>query len=189
MGSSASSANPHASSCIRVVATSAISKSLGMKGWRTAWLKRPYWWMASWTWAVCPLSPESQPYHGQHPKKYGHQVKVGGPAPLLSWTSTGVLHPDVESSVQEWCGPVGAHPEDSYKNDSRDRTPPLWGQCERAAVVQPADEKAKGDFITAFQYLKGGYNKGGGIDTLAGSIVILQVQMVSNWKREDLDWI
>lgn len=38
-------------------------------------------------------------------------------------TSTGVLCPDVESSVQERCGPFGAHPEESHKNDPRDGTP------------------------------------------------------------------
>ena len=42
------------------------------------------------------------------------------------------MHPDVESLVQERHGPAGAHPEEDYKNDPRDRTPP---QAERAVTV------------------------------------------------------
>ena len=39
--------------------------------------------------------------------------------------SPGVLCPDVESSVQEGHGPVGAHPEASHRNDAKDGTPLL----------------------------------------------------------------
>jgi len=42
-----------------------------------------------------------------------------------SKTSPGALHPDVEFSVQESHGPVGAHPEEGHKNDPRGGTPPL----------------------------------------------------------------
>jgi len=37
-------------------------------------------------------------------------------------TSPGVLHPNVESSVQEKPGPVGVHPEEGDRNDPKDGT-------------------------------------------------------------------
>jgi len=49
-------------------------------------------------------------------------------------TSPGVLHPDVEFSVQERHGSVGTCPEKSHKNDPRDGTPFLQGQAERAGA-------------------------------------------------------
>ena len=55
------------------------------------------------------------------------EVKGGDPAPLLCTGEIlpGVLHPDVESSVQWRCGPVRARSEEGYKNDLSDGTPPL----------------------------------------------------------------
>ena len=48
--------------------------------------------------------------------------------PLCSGeASPGVLYLDVESSVQERHGPVGARPEEGHKNDSRDATPMRTG--------------------------------------------------------------
>ena len=46
---------------------------------------------------------ETQLYTRLYLKKYDQQVKRGNPTPLLcaGETSSGVLHPDVESSVQE----------------------------------------------------------------------------------------
>jgi len=66
--------------------------------------------------AMCPLSPESQPYPGLHQKPCDQQGEGGDPAPLLcaGEASPGVLHPDVESSVQERHGPAGVHPEGSH---------------------------------------------------------------------------
>ena len=62
---------------------------------------------------MCPHSPESELYSGLHQKKCHQQGEGGDPAALLCGgeASPGVLHPDVESSVQERHGPVGVHPE------------------------------------------------------------------------------
>ena len=62
-------------------------------------------------------------------KKRGKQGEEG-PAPLLctAEASPGVLHPDVESSVQERHGPDGVHPEEGHKNDLWNGTPLLQGQ-------------------------------------------------------------
>ena len=54
---------------------------------------------------------------------------------MLGEASPGVPRPDGESSVQERCGPVGAHPEKGHKNYLRDGTPLLQGQTERAGAV------------------------------------------------------
>ena len=87
---------------------------------------------------MCPYSPESQLYPGLHQKKCG---QGGDPVPLLcaGGTSPGVMCPDVEPSVPERCGPVGVHPEESYKNDPRDGTPLLQGQARKAGAVQPGE--------------------------------------------------
>ena len=48
----------------------------------------------------------------------------------------------MESSVEEGCGPVRAHPEEGHKNSPRDGITSLRGQAERAGAVQPGEEKA-----------------------------------------------
>jgi len=55
------------------------------------------------------------------------RMSRGDSAPLLcaGETSSEVLHPEVESSVQERHGPAGACPEEGHKNDARDGTPLL----------------------------------------------------------------
>jgi len=60
--------------------------------------------------ATCPYNPESQTSPGPHQKKHGKQGEGYDPAPLFcaGETSPGVLHPDVELSVQKRRGPVGA---------------------------------------------------------------------------------
>ena len=94
-----------------------------------------------------PCSSESQ----THQNKCGQQDKGGDPASLLcaGEASPGVLHLDVESSVQERHGPVGVHPEEGHKSDPRDGTPLLQGQAERAGAVQPG-EGSRDTFLWPF---------------------------------------
>lgn len=56
--------------------------------------------------------------------------------------SLGVLHLDLESSVQQGHRSIGACPEKSHRNHSRDGTPSL--PAERAGAVQLGKEKALG---------------------------------------------
>ena len=76
--------------------------------------------------------------------KETQQVKGGDPVPLLCTgeASPEVLHPDVESSIQERHKPVGTCLEKDHKNDPRDGTPLLRGQAERAGAVQLGEEKS-----------------------------------------------
>ena len=68
---------------------------------------------------------ESQLYPGLH-QKCGQQIEGGDPAHLLcaGETSSGVLCPDVESSVQERYGPAGVHVEEGHKSYPWDGTWP-----------------------------------------------------------------
>ena len=77
-------------------------------------------------------------------KKHAQQSEEGDPAPLLcaAKTSPGVLHPDVESSVQQRYVAVGLHPEEGHKNAPRYGTTLLRAQAERAGAVQPGEVKA-----------------------------------------------
>jgi len=55
-------------------------------------------------------------------------------------TSPGVLHIDVQSSVQERHGPVGTCPEEGHKNDLRDGSPSLQGQAEAVHHGEGSEE-------------------------------------------------
>ena len=115
----------NAKSCMWVTGTPTVSTSQGMKGRSTALLKKT-WDTGRWqldTSQQRALSPESQLYTGLHTQ----QVKGGDPAPLLcaGEVSPEVVHPAVESSVQERHGPAVAHSEKGHKNDPRDGTLPL----------------------------------------------------------------
>ena len=74
---------------------------------------------------LCASSLEDQFYPELHQNKLDQHVKEGDPAPLLCTgeASPGVLHLDVESSVQKRHGPIGEHPEEGHKNDRRAGTP------------------------------------------------------------------
>ena len=47
--------------------------------------------------AMCPHSPESQPYPGLYPKQHGQQGKGGDSAPLLC-----TVRPHLEHCIQMW---------------------------------------------------------------------------------------
>ena len=73
-------------------------------------------WQARHEPAMCIHSSESQPHLVLHPKNHGQQSNGSDPAPLL-WageTLSGLLHPDVESSVQERHGPVAVCSEEEH---------------------------------------------------------------------------
>ena len=74
---------------------------------------------------MCSHMSESQPCPGLHQNKCVQQDEGGDPAPLLyaGEASGEVIHPDVESSVQERHGHVGACPEEGHTNDPRDGIP------------------------------------------------------------------
>lgn len=84
-----------------------------------------------------PYSTERQPHPRLH-QKHDQEVKLGDPDPILcaGEISPGILHPDVESSVEERCEPIGVHPEDGHKKDPKDGAPLLCGQAERVGAVQ-----------------------------------------------------
>jgi len=93
---------------------------------------------------MCSCSRESQLCPGLHHKKHGQQVKRDVPAPLLcaGEASPGLLHPEVEFSVQKRYRSVGVQPEKGHRNDPRGVTPLLRGQAERAEALQLREEKA-----------------------------------------------
>jgi len=115
-------------------------------------------WQAEHKPAMCPCSTQSQPYPELHPKNCGQQGEGGDPVPLLcaGETSPRVLHPDGQSSVQDRCGPVGAHPGEGHKNDPRDGIP-----LRELRLFILKKKRLQGDPRAAFQYLKGAVRKKG----------------------------
>ena len=80
--------------------------------------------------APVPLG-EAVLYPGLCLKQHGQQTWRGSaPLPCAGETLPGIVHPDVESSVQKRHGLVGTCPEKGHENDPRHGTPLLkesWG--------------------------------------------------------------
>ena len=81
--------------------------------------------------------------------------------------------------MQDRHRPVGVHPEEDHKNNPRGGMPLLQEQAERAGAVQPGEERALGDLKAVLQYLKGGAIRKRETDSLSGSIMTGQGEIVS----------
>jgi len=69
--------------------------------------------MGGWLHCACPTSDNSLKH------------TEGAAGFRMEQNVDGRLRSDVETSVQERCGPVGACPEEGHRNDPRDGTPLL----------------------------------------------------------------
>jgi len=66
-----------------------------------------------------------------------------------------------EPRAQERCEVIGESPGESYKDDQRDSAPLLQRKAEGAGLVQPGEDRAPEDLISASHYLKGVYKQEG----------------------------
>jgi len=88
-----------------------------------------------------------------------HQVGLTAQKSTLLYsgeTPPAVLHPALEPSAQEGCGPVGAGLEEGLKDDPRAGTPLLLRKAEKVGAVQPGGEKAPGRPYHGLSVLKVG---------------------------------
>ena len=68
-------------------------------------------------------------------------------------------------------GPAQAGPDEGYRSDQKDGTPPFQGKAEGVGVVQPGEEKASGRPYSSLPVLKGATGKMGR-DSLSGGVGI-----------------
>lgn len=96
-----------------------------------------------------------------------------------------LLRPHLEYCIQMW-SPQYRRDMDLLQRFQRRVTKIIWGvehlSCEdrlrELVLLRLEKRRIQGDLIVAFQYLKGSYKNG--TDSLAGSVVVGQGEMVSN---------
>jgi len=111
----------------------------------------PAGWKAGHEPAVCTCRLEDQLYPGLHWKRGGQQGEEDCPPLLYSV----LVRPHLQYCflgplAQEWCGAVGAGPEEGHKGDQG--APLLWRKAERAGLIQLEKRRMREDLTVATHY-------------------------------------